>query len=147
MQTYSQMQTELLSRLMASSSSVVYTTTRVQNLIKDSHMWATSVYLWPQLERDKYTSTNGTDWYYDYPTDFRTDSISRIIIDDEEYDRKAFEDLLDYKNKYPTDTSKKIFADFGRQIFLFPLPAAGTDNLDVWGHIQATQLSAPSDET
>src|SRR3990172_8360780 len=100
MQTYSEMQTELLARLMASTNSTLFPTARIQTLIKDAHLWATSLYLWPQLERDKYTSTNGY-YYYDYPTDFRTDSISRIIIDDKEYDRKAFEDWLDYKlNKY-----------------------------------------------
>jgi len=146
MQTYSEMQTELLARLMASTNSTLFPTARIQTLIKDAHLWATSLYLWPQLERDKYTSTNG-DYYYDYPTDFRTDSISRIIIDDKEYDRKAFEDWLDYKLNNSTDTNTRIFADFGRQIFIFPTPGTGTDNFDIWGSIQATQLSASGDKT
>ena len=140
------MQTELLARLMASTNSTLFPTARIQTLIKDAHLWATSLYLWPQLERDKYTSTNG-DYYYDYPTDFRTDSISRIIIDDKEYDRKAFEDWLDYKLNNSTDTNTRIFADFGRQIFIFPTPGTGTDNFDIWGSIQATQLSASGDKT
>jgi len=147
MQTYTELQSELLSRLQVADNSTLYTTTRIQTLIKDAHLWVTSIYLWPQLERDKYTSTNGTDYYYDYPSDFRTDSIIRIIIDDEEYDRKAFEDFLDYKLNNATDTDTKIFADYGRQIFIFPTPAAGTDNLDVWGQVQATQLSSGTDKT
>src|SRR3990172_3109899 len=117
MQTYSEMQTELLARLMASTNSTLFPTARIQTLIKDAHLWATSLYLWPQLERDKYTSTNG-DYYYDYPTDFRTDSISRIIIDDKEYDRKAFEDWLDYKLNNSTDNKEINVKTIRNLIFL-----------------------------
>jgi hypothetical protein len=146
MQTYSEMQTELLSRLMVAGNSTLFTTTRIQTLIKDAHLWATSQYLWPQLERARTTSTT-TDYYYDYPSDFRTDSIVRVIIDSVKYERKAFEDFLDYKYNYPTHTDKKIFADYGRQIFIFPTPSAGSNNFDVWGCIQATQMTVDASET
>jgi hypothetical protein len=148
MQTYTELQTELLARLMAASNSTLYTTTRIQTLIKDAHTWATSRYMWPQLEKAKTTHTQADHYYYDYPGDFRTDAIIRIIIDDERYDRKAYEDFLDYKDNNPTDLSTHIFADYGRQIFIFPTPATtGSSNFDVWGCIQATQLSAGTDET
>lgn len=140
MQTYSEMKAELLSRLMIADNNTLFTTARIESLIKDAHLWATSLFLWPALERARITSTNG-DYYYDYPSDFRTDSITRVIIDSVKYDRKAFEDFLDYKYNNPNETSKKIFADYGRQIFIFPTPGTGTNNFDVWGCIQAAQLS------
>lgn len=146
MQTYTELQSELLSRLQVADNSTLYTTTRVQSLIKDAYMWATSIYLWPELEKAKTTSTS-TAYYYDYPSDFKTDSITRVIIDTKEYDRKAFEDFLDYKDKNPTDTNTRIFADHGRQVFIFPTPTAGSSNFDIWGLVQATQLSLGADVT
>ncbi len=148
MQTYTELQTELLSRLMAASNSTLFTTTRIQTLIKDAYMWAVTQYNWPVLEKAKITKTSAGNYYYDYPAEFRTDSIIRVEIDGIEYDRKAFEDFLDYKNENPTDVSRKIFADFGRQIFIFPTPTVtGVSNFDVWGVIQPDQLSGGTDTT
>jgi hypothetical protein len=142
MQTYSEMQAELLSRAMAASNSTLFTTTRIQNVLQDAYQKATSIYLWPQLESAKKTDTVASQYYYDYPSDFRTDSVSRAIIDDEEYERKDFEDYLNYKLANSTDTDTKIFADHNRMIFVFPTPTAnGTDNFDVLGHIQASALA------
>lgn len=148
MQTYTDLQNELLSRLMASGNSTLYTTTRIQSLIKDAYMWATTLYQWPVLEKAKTSHTIANDYYYDYPAEFRTDSIIRVIIDDKEYNRKAFEDFLDYRDENSTDTDTRIFADYGRQVFVFPTPTVtGSNNLDVWGCIQATQLVSGTDDT
>src|SRR3990167_28388 len=146
MQLYSEFQSELLSRLQVADNSTLYTTSSVQTLIKDAHMWATALHPWPSLRKAKTTSTDGS-YYYDYPANFKTDSIFRVIIDEIEYNRKNFEDFLDFKENNSGRTDKKIFADFGRQIFIFPTPSIGTDNFDVWGEYQVTQLSGASDTT
>jgi len=148
MQTYTELKTELSSRLQVASNSTLFTTTRIETLIKDAYMWATSQYNWPILEKAKITSTIANHYYYDYPAEFRTDSIIRVVIADQEYDRKAFEDFLDYKDANADDTDTFIFADYGRQVFIFPTPTvSGSSNFDVWGTIQPTQLSAGSDTT
>jgi hypothetical protein len=138
MRTFAEMRSELSSRLMVASNSTLFDTTRIAKLITDAHQWATSLFNWPQLEEAEYSDTVANQYYYDYPPDFRTDSISRIYVDSDRYDRKAFEDFLDYKENNPTATDKKIFADYGRQIFIFPTPAtSGTANLEVYGTTQA----------
>ena len=41
MQTYTELQAELLSRLQVAGNSTLFTSTRIANLIKDAYMWAT----------------------------------------------------------------------------------------------------------
>jgi hypothetical protein len=148
MQTYTEMQTELLSRLLAANSSTLFTTARIQSVIKDAYMKATSAYLWPMLESAKYTDIKANQYYYEYPTYFRTDSVFRVVISGKLYERKDFEDFLNYKLENPNDKDTLIYADHARQIFIFPTPTANaTAAFETWGHIQATQLSAGSDLT
>jgi hypothetical protein len=104
-------------------------------------MWATQFVVWHDLVRAVCTKTQAAHEYYDYPSNFRSESIIRMEIDDEEYYRKNYEDYLAFKKDNPTST-KKMFSSFGRQFFVHPTPTVtGTDNLTVWGAIQADALS------
>lgn len=148
MQTYLEMRTELQSRLGVSSNSSKYPSSRIQQLIKDSHMWATSLFIWDPLVKARKTSSVINQEYYDYPSDFRTNTIIELELDGTEYDRKNYETYKDYKRNHPNSTDTKIFANFGRQYFIFPIPTVANSNtLVVWGAIQATQLSADGDTT
>jgi hypothetical protein len=146
MYTFKEMRDELLARLIVANNSTLYTDARLSLLIKHAYIWVTDQYLWPQLERAKYTNTAASQYYYDNPTTFKTDCVTRVIVNELEYDRKNFEDFLDYKQNYPTDVTKRIFADYGRQIFLFPTPTAIL-KLEIWGLIQPEPLSADADMT
>lgn len=147
MQTYGEMQSELVSRLQVANNSTLFPTSRIQTLIKDAHLWATSLYIWLDLVRAKTTSTRSGHEYYDYPTEFRTDTIVMIEIDGEEYDRKNFEDFRDYRRNNAT-SKKKIYSNYGRQFFISPIPTVdGSNNMDVWGAIQAPQLTLSTDYT
>lgn len=146
MQTFKEMQDELIWRIKAAKNSTLYPTSRIKSLLTDSYQWATTMFIWDGLVRAKDTDSEIFE-YYDYPTDFRDNSIIRLIYNDEEYERKNFEDYLDYKKQNPTST-KKIFANFGRQFFIFPTPAvAGNDLITVWGAIQAPTLINDADLT
>lgn len=137
----------LQSRLSVTSSSTFYTLTRVKSAINDAYIWAGGLFLWPATRKAKTTSTQEDQYYYDYPVGFKTDSVFRIDIDGQEYDPKSFEDFLDYRRDNPTST-KRIFASYGKQYFIFPTPTAdGSNNLDVWGHEAVTTLSADGDKT
>lgn len=142
------MRDELTSRLLVADNSTMYTTTRIQNLILDAHLTATNMFPFPELQKAKMTGTLYGQYYYDYPTEFQVGSIFRVVVDDIVYDKVAFEDWLDYKKNNATVTDKYIFAEYGKQIFIFPTPTTtGTNNIDVYGQIQATQLSGDSDLT
>ena len=140
MQTIADMKSELSSRLLVADNSTLFTTTRIADLIDDAEEWAVALYNWPQLEEAETTHTVASQYYYDYPSNFRTDSISRIYIDSVKYDRKAYEDFLDYKEDNPDDVDTPIFADYGRQIFVFPTPTTtGVANMDVYGCTNAAE--------
>lgn len=148
MNTFLEMQTELQSRLSITGSSSFYTLARIKSELNDIHIWAGSLFDWPALKDARRTSSIAGNYYYDYPSTFRPESIWTIEIDGKEYNPKDFDDFMDYKRNNPSDTSKRIFANYGLQYFVFPTPTAnGTNNIDVWGFKNAPALSADGDKT
>lgn len=144
MATRAELETELVARLQVASNSTLYPSTRITSLIKDAYLWATQFFIWHDLVRARCTSTSAGYEYYDYPSNFRSESIIRMEVDSVEYVRKNFEDYLAYKKDNPS-TTKKMFASFGRQFFINPTPATtGTNNIVVWGAIQADALDSSS---
>lgn len=164
MQTRSDLETELVARLMIANNSTLFPPNRITQLIKDANTWAGTLYFWPSLFRSRYFSSKPNSQsstpvlplnydYYDYPTDFLTGSVSRLYFNNIRYDKKAFQDFLDYVDA-PTDTSlqpdttKRFFAEFGRQFFVYPgVTTAGTNDGLVWGNIQPPELTAAATKT
>lgn len=120
MDTHTEMDAELASRLMVASNSTLFTAARITKLVNDATLIAEGLHEWPETVRAKTTSTT-TDYYYDYPVEFRTDTIQRVEIDGIEYNKKDFQDYMDYKIKY--------------EDYLIA-PTVGSANMDVWGCIQ-----------
>lgn len=145
MTTRSDLESELTSRLQVASNSTLFPSARITSLIKNAYMWATQLFVWHDLVRALKTNTVASAEYYEYPDEFRSESIIRLEIDDVEYKRKNFEDYLAYK-RANTTTTKKMFASFGRQFFINPTPSSTgtTYNMSVWGAIQADELTASS---
>ena len=117
------METELKLQLQASNNSSLYPASRLTSLIQNSYKSATTLFKWLALARAKTTSTTakgaGDDvCYYDYPDEFRTNTIFRVQIDGDEYNRKSFESFLDYRNRYPTGNEKEYLQTI-RDLFSF----------------------------
>lgn len=147
MDTRAEMETELIARLQVASNSSLFPSSRITTLIQNAYKWATNLFIWPELVRAKCTSTIANAEYYDYPSEFRTGTIIRLEIDGDPYDRKDYEDYMDYKENNP-NTTKKMFANYGRFFFVNPTPSSnGSNNIDVWGAIQADVLDDSTDET
>lgn len=147
MQTREDMENELVTRLQVASNSTRFTSSRITELIQNATTWAGGLYVWNELVRGRRTSTVASQEYYDYPGDFRSETIIRVEIDDLEYDRKNFEDYLDFKKEFPNSTDR-IFANYGRQYFVFPTPTSnGSGNLVVWGAVQHPALSTAETKT
>jgi len=142
------MEAELVAQLQVASNSSLFPSTRITTLIQNAHKWATNLFIWLDLVKAKVTSTKNGYEYYDYPGDFRSGSILRLNIDDDpDYERKNFEDYLQYKSDN-SGTTKKMFASYGRFFFVNPTPTAdGSSNMDIWGAVQADELSASATET
>ena len=139
------MENELIARLEVSDNSSLFPSTRITSLIKDAYIWATQLFYWHDLVRARSTHSSAGYEYYDYPENFRSESIIRMEVDDKEYLRKNYEDYLAYQRANP-NTTKKMFASFGRQFFINPTPTTtGDNNIVVWGAIQADPLNSASD--
>lgn len=158
MQTRGEIETEVIERAMIANNSTMFPASRVTQVVQDASLWAGSLYFWPILYRSRIFSSKPNTQslaydYYDYPVDFLTNSISRIYINGEKYDKKAFQDFLDYVDNViagsiPPDSTKRYFAEFGRQFFVYPtVTAAGSSDGIVWGNIQAPALGSSSQIT
>lgn len=143
---------------MIANNSETFSPSRITQLIKDANQWAGTTFFWPSLARARVTSalknTQSLNYdYYDYPSDFITDSVARLYIDGQKYEKKAFYDFLDYVDQTQLgatrpDPTKYYYADFGRQYFVWPSYAgSGTNNLIVWGYIQPPDLVDPETTT
>jgi len=147
MDTRSDMETELVSQLQVADNSSQFPAARITLLIQNAHTWATNLFVWTDLVKAKKTKTVAGQEYYDFPDELRSNSIVRLTIDGDSYERKNFEDFRAYKENNSTST-KKIFANYGRQFWVNPIPATtGSNNLIIWGAVQADALSAGSSET
>lgn len=151
METRAEMESELRSQLQVATNSTLFPATRIEELIQNAYKSATTLFKWLALARAVTTSTTaigaGDDvCYYDQPDNFRSNTVFRVQIDGLEYNRKSYESFLDYRNRNPNGT-KRIFALHERFIFISPNTIVGTDNMDVWGIIQAPALTNQISET
>lgn len=158
MQTRSDIETELLARIMAANNSTQFSSTRLTTLVKDANLWAGTLFFWPPLFRNRIFSskpnTQSLNYdYYDYPSDYLTGSIQRLYIGGLKYEKKAFQDFLDYVDQatpgaLPPDSTKRYFAEYARQFFVYPtVSVQGDSDGLVWGNIQPLSLDSPSDIT
>ena len=149
---------ELSARLQIANNSTLFPAARITQLVQDANQWAGTLHFWPPLYRARIFSTTPntqslTYDYYDYPSDFLTGSASRLYIDNKKYDKKAYQDLMDYADNVitgavPPDTEKHYFAEYGRQFYVWPKSTTiGTNNGVIWGNIQPLQISTPSSTT
>lgn len=148
MDTRENIEDELIARLQTADNSTLFPASRITQLIQRAYVWATQLFIWQDLVKGKYTTTQANINYYDYPESFRTSTIIRLEVDGESYDRVNFEDFLAYKENNPTGEDK-IFANYGRQVFISPTPTSAGLNLSVWGayNVKASDLSSSSSQT
>lgn len=150
LQSRTDLEAELVQRIMTANNSTIFGSARITELIQQAEHWATTLHPWPSLSRARLTNSVNAQDSYDYPIDFLTDTISRVYVDNNRYLKKDFQDFRDYVDNAlnpPTggpDPTKRYFADYGRQFFLWPVPGTnGTNNIVAWGNIQSAGLPNP----
>lgn len=164
MTTRSEIELETIARLQIANNSTAFPTARVTEVTKQSSLWAGTLYFWPSLFRSRYFSSKPSAQsntpilplaydYYDYPTDMLTGSIQRLYFSGKKYDKKAFQDFLDYVDEsqeasLPPAPNNHIFAEYGRQFFVYPgVSVAGVNDGLVWGNIQPPDLTDATTKT
>lgn len=148
MQTRSDMEVELLARLRVAGNSTVFTADRLTQLIANAYIWCTEQYVFHELVKAKITSTIINQQYYDYPIEFRTDSIVSVIVGGVAYLRKNFFDFLSFQRDSQISSGVYLYADYMRQFHIYPIPvASGSLDMTVYGAVQADALTNPDTTT
>lgn len=153
METLSDLVVAVQDDLTVGDESTLYSPTLIKRAINRAYRKVGGLFPWPELQDAKKTSTQIDQEYYDYPTNWRSSSIWKVVIDDERYGEDpdgsplSFDDYLNWKEDYPDSTDKK-WTNQWRRFFVWPVPTtAGTNNIHVWGIKVITDLSEDADTT
>ena len=138
--------------------STLYAPSIIDRAINRAYRKAAGLFPWPELQDAKKTSTQVNQEYYDYPQNWRSNSIWRLILvnsdnEEERYGEEpdgsplSFDDYLNWKEDNPDSTDKK-WGNQWRRFFIWPVPTTqGNNNIHVWGIKVVSDLSADGDTT
>lgn len=128
--------------------------------IAAAYIWVQDQKPWVSLEKARKTATSedednpgSINYYYDYPSEFKDNSVFRLLVGAKKYKKIDFEDFLDYKESTPNLTyasatkEQRRFAEYARQYFMHPAPTTEGVEIVVWGMIQAAVLSTDGSKT
>lgn len=153
MDLFSDLRTAVQDDLNVDDNSTLYPPALIDRAINRSYRKAGGLFFWPGTEDAKKTSTQNGVETYDYPKNWRSESIWRIEIDDVRWGEKpdgsplAFLDYLDFKHDSP-DSDVKKWSSQKRRYFITPTPSAtGSNDISVWGQKIVDALSDDGDIT
>lgn len=149
MDLFSELIEAVQSDLTIGNESSLYPLATVKLAINRSYRKAGALFRWPETEDAQKTSTQINQEYYDYPINWRPDSVWKLTVDDEDYgDPLAFKDYLYEKEEDIPSGLTKMWANQHRRYFIYPTPTtAGDYNISVWGQMVVSTLVNDSDYT
>ncbi len=135
-----------------SESSLFDAATTVPLAINRAYRKIGAMYRWPQTRDAKKTSTIALQEYYDYPSNWRPDSIWKLVVDSIDYgDPLAYKDYLsEQENNYPSGLTN-MWANQNNRYFIMSNRAAptanGDNNIFIWGQKVIVPMVAQNDTT
>lgn len=134
------------------TESSLFTTSITDRAINRAYRRIGGMYRWPETEDAKKTSTEANQEYYDYPDNWRPDSIWKLEVDGEDLgDPLIFRDYLyEKENDFPNGEDN-IWSNQWRRYFILIDGAAptsnGNNNISVWGCKVVDELTLDADTT
>lgn len=155
MDLFSELITAVQDDLTVDSSSTLYDINVIKRALNRAYIKASGLFKWPETEDAKITSSVANQEYYDYPQKWRSDSIARLEMDNNQYGEDPDGSPLtwgDYliwrRDSNNANSTDKKWANQRRRYFIYPVPTAdGTNNICVWGQIVPTALVNNGDIT
>ena len=139
------LQKEVKRRLSIFQDNTFYTEEMIKNWINIANKWACAYKPWPFTEKAKYTLSVANQEEYDYPEEFMSDSIRILKVDGEIYEKVRYEDYFRLKNDI--FFKDKIFTDFNRIIFIYPVISVSGKEILIFGQEMPRDLINDTDET
>lgn len=152
MDKLSQIRAAIQSDLNIGSETSLYPQATVDLAINRAYRKVGGMFPWPETEDAKKTSTVASQEYYDYPDNWRPDSIWKIKVDGEDLgDPLVFKDYLyETENDFPNGENN-IWSSQWRRFFIrinkVAPTANGNNNICVWGFKVVDELSGDNDTT
>lgn len=149
MDTFLDMVTAVQSDLTVNSDSTFFDPNTVQIAVQRAHRKIVSMFKWPQTEDSQKTSTISGQEYYDYPTNWKMNSIWKLTVDGIDYgDPLSFKDYLyEQENQWPSQL-KVAWGNQNRRYFIYPTPTTnGSFNIIIWGFLQPDDPTSNGDTT
>ena len=155
MNLFSDLITAVQDDLNIDDSSTLYPKATVKRAINRAYIKSSGIFNWPGTEDAKKTSSVAGQEYYDYPQTWRSDTIGRLEMDDEQYGEEpdgspmAWNDYLTWRaDSDNANSTEKKWANQKRRYFIYPVPTTnGSNNICVWGQVIPDALSSDSDIT
>lgn len=146
MNTRGEIRARLKSELRMATTSSKFSDSDLNDKIFDATIWAADQFSWPQIERGVQRTTQAKE-YYNYPSEFKSDSVYLVTVDGVQYDFIEFDDYQKFKRNNPNSTDKKLASTFGRQYFIYPAPTGTSQIINAWGLIQPPSYSDDNSKT
>lgn len=127
---FSELLTELNNRIAAAKISGFWTDTMKKEWINQAGQRVCDFRHWKVLELAKYTTTKANQEYYDYPAEFKVNSIYQLQVDGKEYTKKTWTEYQAFKN---TKSTEKIFASHDNFYFINPTPTEAGKEILIFG--------------
>lgn len=149
MNTFVEMQAALQSDLTVGSESTFFDPTTIKLALNRAYIKIAGLYRWPETEDAKKTSTSNLQEYYDYPDNWRPDSVWKLSVGGIDYgDPLIFRDYLyEKENNLPAGLTK-MWSNQWRRYFIYPTPTAnGNNDISIWGQKVVTGMTLDADVT
>lgn len=135
MDLFSELVTAVQSDLTVDSNSTLFPPTTIKLALNRSYRKAGGLFRWPETEDAKKTSSVVSQEYYDYPDNWRPDSVWKLLVDGVDYgDPLVFKDYLYEKENNLPSGLDTMWTNQWRRYFIYPVPTTnGLNNICVWG--------------
>lgn len=150
--TLGEMDVALASDLNTASNGTLFPADTRKMALNRAYRKCAALFRWPALEDSKQTTTGVNQYYYDAPTTWRPDSISRLEVngllygEDPDGSPLSFDSFLTWKKNNPSSEELKWSVQWLRYFFS-PTPTAAGLVICVWGQKNTTPLTNSSDTT
>ena len=149
MDVFSDLYEAVQSDLTIGAESSLFDLATAKLAINRAYLKIAGMFKWVETRDALKTSTsNGQEWY-DYPENWRTDSIWKLTVAGKDYgDPLAFADYqYEIENNQPSGLTV-MWANHNRKFFLFPVPTTNGDNdISIWGYRSVDGLVNDADPT
>jgi hypothetical protein len=149
MNTFAELITATQSDLNLDATSPLFNETTVKLAINRAYIKAGGLYRWKETEDSKKTSSVANQEYYDYPTNWRPNSVWKLKVDGTDYgDPLAYKDYLyEGENNWPSGLQLAWTSQW-RRVFIYPTPlTTGNNNIELWGMKIVDNLVNDADPT